>query len=334
MSPSADIDAGRPSLAVVILTLNEAAHIARAIGSIAAIAEQIFVIDSGSTDQTAALARAAGATVLTHPFVTQAQQFQWALDRAPITSDWVMRLDADEVVEPDLADEIAARLPLLPAAVCGVNLKRKHVFMGRWIRHGGRYPVTLLRLWRRGRARVEQRWMDEHILLTEGRAATFDGGFADHNLNDLGAFTRKHEAYATREAIDVLIRRYDLLDRNTASREGKLSKAAARRRWIKTGLYDRLPIWLGPVGYFLLRYVGQLGFLDGRAGLIYHGLQAGWYRFLVAAKRIEFERVLAPVDGRLERLAALERLTGYRISAPDVSPAPLAIRTTASRRRR
>lgn len=304
------------SLAVVILTYNEARHIDRALGSVAAIAGEVFVVDSGSTDATCELAARAGARVVTHPFVTQAQQFQWAMDTLPITADWVMRLDADEIVEPDLAAEIAARLPTLPSSVTGVNLKRKHVFMDRWIRHGGRYPLTLLRLWRRGKARIEQRWMDEHMLLTEGTAVTFDGGFADHNLNDLTFFTDKHNKYATREAIDVLNQKYGLFARDEALDARAASAAASGKRWLKEGLYNRLPFWVGPLGYFLYRYIVQLGFLDGREGLIYHGLQGGWYRFLVAAKIVELDRELTLLPGAPERLAALERLTGYRLGAP------------------
>lgn len=301
-------------LAVVILAYNEACHINRALASSAPIAAEVFVIDSGSTDATVSLATAANAVVLTNPFTTQAQQFQWALDNAPITADWVMRLDADEIIEADLAAEIATRLSTLPVGVNGVNLKRKHIFMDRWIRHGGRYPLTLLRIWRRGKARIEQRWMDEHMLLTEGTAITFNGGFSDHNLNDLSFFTDKHNKYATREAIDALNQKYGLFTRDEALNGRSASTAASGKRWLKEAVYNRLPFWVGPLGYFLYRYIIQMGFLDGREGLIYHGLQGGWYRFLVAAKVAEFDRVLAPLDSAPERLAALEQLTGYRLA--------------------
>ena len=301
-------------LAVVILTHNEALHICRALDHLAAIASEVFLIDSGSTDGTIAIAEARGATVLRNPWTNYAQQFQWGLDNAPITADWVMRLDADEVIEPDLAADIAVRLDRLPASITGVNLKRKHIFMDRWIHHGGRYPLTLLRIWRRGTARIEQRWMDEHMLLTEGTAVTFDGGFADHNLNDLTFFTDKHNKYATREAIDALNQKYGLFARDEALDERSASAAASGKRWIKEAVYNRLPFWVGPLGYFLYRYIIQLGFLDGREGLIYHGLQGGWYRFLVAAKIVEFDRVLSRLGSGPERQAALEALTGYRLA--------------------
>lgn len=304
------------TLAVVILTHNEARHIARALDHLAPIASEVFLIDSGSTDSTIEIAEARGASVLRNPWTNYAQQFQWGLDNAPITADWVMRLDADEIIEADLAAEIADKLNTLPPAVTGVNLKRKHIFMDRWIRHGGRYPLTLLRIWRRGKARIEQRWMDEHMLLTEGTAVTFEGGFADHNLNDLTFFTDKHNKYAAREAIDVLNQKYGLFTRDEALDARSASAAASGKRWLKEGLYNRLPFWVGPLGYFLYRYIVQLGFLDGREGLIYHGLQGGWYRFLVAAKIVELDRELRALTSAPERLAALERLTGYQLGAP------------------
>jgi glycosyltransferase involved in cell wall biosynthesis len=299
------------SLAVVILTYNEERHIERAIASVSPIASEVFVIDSGSTDATADIAQQRGATVLTHPFVNQAQQFQWALDTAPITADWVMRLDADEVIEPGLASEIAQRLGALPAEVTGVNLKRRHIFMGRWIRHGGRYPLILLRMWRRGKARVEQRWMDEHILLIEGRAVTFDGDFADDNLNDLTFFTDKHNKYATREAVAVLNGRLGLFAGD--EEHGVAPAQAMRKRAVKDGVYNRLPFAVGPVAYFLYRYIWQRGFLDGKEGAIYHGLQGLWYRFLVDARLLELERALEAVEGRDAKVARLKTLTGLKL---------------------
>src|SRR5262245_4206050 len=112
------------SLAVIILTYNEERHISRALASVAAIATEVFVIDSFSTDRTVELARAQGATALQNRFVNQAKQFQWALDNAPVTASWVMRLDADEVIEADLATRLRDELPRLADDVVGINLKR------------------------------------------------------------------------------------------------------------------------------------------------------------------------------------------------------------------
>ncbi len=309
-----------PSLDAIVLSHNEERHIETLLRNLNDLDCRAFVVDSSSTDRTVELAQGLGAHVVQHPFVNYALQFQWALDNLPIDSEWVMRLDADEVLTPELVEEIRRRLPELPPDVTGVNLKRRHIFLGRWIRHGGRYPLTLLRIWRKGAARIEQRWMDEHMVLLHGRAVTFEHDFSDHNLNDLTFFTDKHNKYATREAIDVLMRRYGLGAVDEALTRESASRQAAGKRWIKERVYNRAPVWLGPLGYFLYRYFIQLGILDGREGLIYHGLQGLWYRFLVGAKVVEFDRALRPLADPGARLAALARLTGYSLADLERRP--------------
>jgi glycosyltransferase involved in cell wall biosynthesis len=302
------------NIAVIILTFNETRHLPRALSSIGGLAREIFVIDSFSTDDTVEIAREAGASVLQHPFRCQAQQFNWALDNAPITSDWVMRLDADEIIEDDLAQEIVRRLPLLPPEITGVNLKRKTIFQGRFIRHGGRYPLTMLRIWRRGKARVEDRWMDEHLYLTEGADITFNGGFADHNLNDLTSFTEKHNRYAGREALDLLNRQHHLFDAPVALAEKSTAKQAKIKRFLKEAVYNRIPFEISAFAYFLFRYVIQLGFLDGREGLIYHVLQGFWYRFLVGAKLREMETAIQQAGTLEERRSVISRLSRQQLN--------------------
>lgn len=306
---------GTVSLSVVILTHNEGNHIERAIKSVADLATEIFVIDSGSRDDTVLIAERFGAQVFRHPFINYAQQFQWALDSVPISGDWIMRLDADEIVEPDLALEIKSQLSLIAPDVVGVNLDRKHIFMDHWVKHGGRYPLRLLRIWRRGHGRIENRWMDEHMVVWGGRTVTFKGGFADHNLNDLTFFTEKHNKYATREAIDVLNQRLGLFSRDEALTSESASLQASLKRWAKERVYNRLPFTLSATLYFLWRYILQLGFLDGRSGLVYHFLQGYWYRFLVGAKLMELERGIAHLTDKQAILEELSRLTGHNLVA-------------------
>lgn len=305
---------GPLDLAAVILTFNEAIHIERSIASVRAIARDVLVVDSFSTDATVELAKAAGARVLENRFVNHSKQFQWGLDHGAIDATWIMRLDADEIIEPDLAAELRRQLPALPKDVVGVNFDRKHIFMGRWIRHGGRFPLRLLRVWRRGNGRIEDRWMDEHIVTWGGSVVTIKGGFSDANENDLTFFTDKHNKYATREAVDVLSQRYGLFARDEAFNAQGVSRQAGVKRWFKEAVYNRLPFWVGPLGYFLYRYLFQLGVLDGRPGLIYHFLQGFWYRFLVGAKVEEFEAKLRGCHSNEERRAALARLTGLKIA--------------------
>ena len=302
-----------PDIAVIILTYNEARHLERAIRSLRSVAKEIIVVDSFSTDETIVIAQSLGAKTVQRKFLNQSDQFQWALDNIATDAGWIMRLDADEVLESSLVEEIMIKLPTLPSDVVGINLKRKHIFLGRWIRHGGRYPLTLLRIFKRGHGRIENRWMDEHIIIWGGRTVTFDNDFADHSLNDLTFFIEKHNQYATREAIERLNLEYGLFPRDAGVSVGASNSQAKIKRFLKERLYNRLPIGVGPLSYFLWRYLAQLGFLDGREGLIYHFLQGFWYRLLVEAKVLELRRAVSHLNSYVEIKSELTRLTGMSI---------------------
>lgn len=301
---------GSLDLTVVILTFNEERHIERCIKSVSSFVRRVVIVDSFSTDKTKEIALGLGATVLENAFVNHSKQFHWGLEHSAIDTQWVMRLDADEVIEPDLAENLTLELPDLARSVVGITLKRKHIFMGRWIRHGGRYPVTLLRIWRTGQGRVEDRWMDEHVIVWGGETITISGGFSDINLNNLTYFTAKHNHYATLEALEQLSHKYSLSDKPDQVEKVTLSYQAKSKRWIKENFYNKLPFWMGPLGYFLYRYIFQVGFLDGREGLIYHSLQGYWYRFLVAAKTVELDREIAHFKDNRSRILRLRALTG------------------------
>jgi len=301
------------NLSVIILTYNEEIHIERCIHSVLPIAKRIYVVDSYSTDRTVEIAKGLGATVVQHPFVNHAQQLQWAMDVLPIETVWIMRLDADEYLLPALVDEIRQKLPLLPQDINGVYLKLRYIFLGRRIRHGAWYPLLLLRIWRNGKGRIEQRWMDEHMVLQEGKCLIFKKDFCHHSLHDITRWIEKHNKYATREAIEVLNRKYGLFDTDDALVLKHARSQAGFKRIIKERFFYRLPMFLGPFLYFSYRYFIRLGFLDGKEGLVYHFLQGFWYRFLVEAKVMELDSELKRIDKPDLKLEKLEELTGYSL---------------------
>ncbi|AOR78645.1 glycosyl transferase [Novosphingobium resinovorum] len=298
----------------VILTYNEETHIERAIASVRGVADDILVIDSFSTDRTVTLAQAAGARVLQHAFVNHAAQFNWGLDNGDIRTSWIFRLDADEYIGADLASRMRDELAAMPSDVAGVLLSRRHIWMGRWVRHGGRYPLHMLRIWRNGQGRVENRWMDEHVIVEGGRTVHMQGEFADACERDITFFVTKHNGYATREAFEVLNTNYGLITLG-AEDSDKLSRQAKMKRFIKKNIYSRIPFGIGPIFYFLFRYIVQLGFLDGRSGFIYHFMQGLWYRLLVESKVYEFELSLKDCPDNAARIARLQDLTGLRFMA-------------------
>jgi len=296
-------------ISVIILTYNEEKHIERCINSLKPFVKDIFVIDSYSTDSTLETVEKLGAKIFQNKWVNYATQFQWALDKCPIKTKWVMRMDADEYVEPELAKEITRIIDNLPENVRGLYLKRKVIFMGKWIRWGGFYPHILLRIWQHGYGRIEQRWMDEHIILKEGDTFLIKKGhIVDDNKNNITWWIDKHNKYATREMLDLMNIKYKFFKQDDALLKMK-DPQAKWKRFIKEKIYSRLPLGIRPTLYFFYRYFLKLGFLDGWQGFIFHFMQAWWYRLLVDVKCWEFERKF---NGDIKNL--LNREYGIKIS--------------------
>lgn len=272
-------------LSVVILTLNEEHSLPDCLRSLAGLECEIFVVDSGSTDATVEIARAASAAVVEHPFESYGQQRNWALDQLPLHGGWVLNLDADERLTPELAGEIAEVLGS-GQGVDGYMLRRRTVFRGQWIRHGGHYPNYQLRLFRRGKGRCEDRRYDQHFLV-DGALSRLRNDFIDTAAGDLESWIARHSRWAAAEAME-----------QTAHDDGgrrvpaSLSQGPiARRRWLRDKVYGRVPLFVRPAAYFFYRYVLRLGFLDGREGFVFHCLQGFWYRFMVDALLWEKTRV-------------------------------------------
>lgn len=297
----------RIDISAIILTFNEEIHIRRCLENAFKVAKEVFVIDCFSNDRTVEIAKECGATVLQHEYTNQAQQFQWAIDNCPVESDWVIRLDADEYLTNGFIDELFEKLDNLPVSVNGVYMKRHVRFLGKTLRFGTLRPVRLLRLWRTGTAYVEQRWMDERILLKEGEAVTFNHWFVDENLNGLTAWTQKHNNYSNREIVTELDKRYHLFNSN--------EDASLTGRNNQKGLYYRMPRFLRALVYFILRYVVFLGFLDGVQGLIWLTLQAYWYRFLVDAKLYEMEKRLGKNPSKEDVVLYVQQFLGIKLNA-------------------
>ena len=276
-------------LSVIILTYNEELHIRRCLENVLPFAKKVFVVDCFSTDKTKEIASRLGAEVVEHAWPgNQAEQFNWALDNLPISTEWVLRLDADEYLLLELVEELREKLPTLPEDVTGIIFNRRHIFMGQWMRRGI-YPVKLLRAFRYGKGMCEQRLMDEHIQLTEGRAVEFEHDFCDHNLNNLSWFCHKHVNYAIREAVDLLDIELDLTGAAESDNGKEISPQALAKR-MKKHKYARQPLFWRSFAYFCYRYFLKGACLDGKVGFIWTFLQGWWYRTLVDAKVYEIKR--------------------------------------------
>lgn len=276
-------------ISVIILTYNEEIHIRRCLENVNQFASKVFVVDCFSTDRTVEIAESLGATVVQHTWPgNQAEQFNWALVHLQIDTEWILRLDADEYLLPELIEELHNRLPMMVDDVSGIIFNRRHIFMGQWMKRGI-YPVKLLRLFRTGKGICEQRLMDEHIQLLEGRAIEFEHDFCDHNLNDLSWFCHKHVNYAIREAVDLLDIELDLTGAAETDEHKQISTQALQKR-MKKHQYAKQPLFWRSFAYFCYRYFLKGACLDGKVGFIWTFLQGWWYRTLVDAKVYEIKK--------------------------------------------
>lgn len=271
-------------LTVIILTKNEGKNIERCIKSIKNIARRIVVVDSYSVDNTIEIATSLGAEIYRNHWSDYATQFNWALDNTNISTKWVYRIDADEIVTPELANEIEEKTELhAEDNINGMVMNFKIYFLGKFLKHGGVYPFYNLTIFKFGKGRYEQRKMGEHVVLSEGNFIELEHDCIHYDFKDITTWIDKHNAYASRETGDY----FDTI--NKKQHEKKLYHEAEKAKKLRDGVYYRLPKFLRARLYFMYRYYFKLGFLDGKEGKIYAYLQAYWYRFLVDAKIYEQE---------------------------------------------
>jgi glycosyltransferase involved in cell wall biosynthesis len=299
-------------ITAVILTFNEEIHLARCIESLLPLTHDIVVVDSLSTDRTIEIARKYGARVLERAWENNHSiQFNWALTELDSNqTEWVLRIDADEVLTPELVSELKQAIPTLGDETVGVHFFRKICFQGKLIQHGGIGHNKVSRLFRYGHGKSEARWMDEHIKI-EGKFIDLSGCIIDDNLNSVSWWIAKHNNYASREAVDLLNLKYQFATLDSVS-EAATKSAISKKRWIKENFYTKLPLGMRSLSYFLYRYLFLAGFLDGSVGSQFHFLQAFWYRYLVDIKFAEVERYMKV--NSVSPKVAIDHVLGIKLS--------------------
>ena len=224
-------------LTVVILTKNEENNLRKCIESFKGIVKRFVIVDSYSTDGTKALCEELGKSVnldfYENKFISHADQMNWGLTNTNITTKWTMRMDADEELTPELVKEIEEKLPYIEDNTKGIVLKRRVYFMGRWIKHGGKYPEFLLRIFRSGYGFCEQKLMDEHMVLSEGDTITFNHDIIDNNNKNLEWWTHKHNWYSNREVLDYQQKVLNKSENDNLINSNTNKGQAAKKRFIK-----------------------------------------------------------------------------------------------------
>lgn len=310
---------------VLIQTHNEQLNLPYTLESLRGWVNNVFIVDSGSTDATAAIAEGFGATFVHHDWEGYAAQKNWALDNLPFESDWVLILDADEACSPELIEEIKAIVSRDPKDVPFVayNINRIFIFMGRRIKHCGYFPSWNLRLFRKGAARYDQRLVHEHMIVS-GPVGDLKHLLLHEDRRGLEHFIAKHNRYSTLEAHEI----YASHD-NWPGFIPFLKDRVRRRRFLKSRILPIIPaVW---VLRFLYMYIFKLGFLDGRAGW-YLSLFISSYEFFIRMKYIELvyakgeKRVeihgLSVAEGQMGALASASAAAAPATPAPARAPLP------------
>lgn len=291
-------------ISVIMLTQDEEANIAACLRSVAAWAGEIYVVDSGSTDRTVEIAGQFTPNVVVHPFENYSRQRNWAQQALPLRFDWVFHIDADERVSPELAASLQRLFTgRMVDRLDGLMVSRRTVFLGRPILHGDHYPAYHLRIFRRDKGRCEDRLYDQHYVVN-GATQTVPGDLIDVITADLTEWVKRHARWGALEAAEQLRTHGDGSPNQVRGRA--LGTPIERRRWLRSSVYGRGPLFLRAFAYFLYRYVVRLGFLDGTEGLMFHFLQGCWYRFYVDAKIWEARHRSALSTGRRPEAAARE----------------------------
>ena len=299
-------------IVTIILAYNEEKYIKTAIQSAKKISNQVYVVDSFSKDKTVKICKSLGVKIIKHKFISHSKQFNWAMKKINPTNKWVLRLDADEYLENELLIEIKKKFHNLDKNISGITFRLREKFLGKFIRFGGRENLRLLRLWKYGFGKIDERWMDESVYLYSGRIVNFNNNYVNDNSKNIDLYIGKHIKYATREAVDFIIQKYNLSNKRKKTKK-IFNFSTKRRLFIKERVYNKFPYQLSTSLYFVYRYFLLLGFLDGKIGFFYHFIQGYWYRVLVGAKINELQEKIPKSKSKKLIKKKIYLLTKYKI---------------------
>jgi len=280
-----------PYFSFILLTHNEAMHLPRLLESLRSLCAYTFVLDSGSTDQTLDIAAQYGAIVKHHPFVNHPKQWNAALTSFDISTPWVICLDADQVLSPDLIKKLHEFRDEDYPGIHGIYFNRKNYFKGKWIKHGGYYPKYLLKMFRYASGYSDLSENMDHRFQVQGKTLIWKNTcLIESNLkeNNISFWISKHNIYSDLLAEEEIIRNTET--RGKPSKVNFFGSPNERNAWLKI-LWRKTPLYLRPFLYFIYRFIFQLGFLDGKEGIVFHFLQGFWFRLIVDIK-IEEKRTI------------------------------------------
>lgn len=273
---------------IVILTFNEELHLPRLLKSIEKLNASVYIVDSGSTDNTLEIAKSFGAEIKTNPFENHPKQWHYALTNFDIKTPWIIGLDSDHIVSEELFGLLRNfRDSDISSDVAGIYFNRKNFFKGKWLKHGGYFPKYLLKMFRNGKGKSDLNENMDHRFIVEGKTIIWDKGYLlEENLkeNEISFWIAKHNRYSDLVAKEEIERMSNL--RIQSIKPKFFGSPDERIAYLKKQWWS-LPLFVRPFIYFIYRFIFQLGFLDGREGWIFHFLQGFWFRLVVDIKIFE-----------------------------------------------
>lgn len=267
-------------VSAMIFTLDEELHLPGCLASLA-WCDDVIVVDSGSRDRTAAMARDGGARLFEHPFTGFGDQRNWALANTAPKNSWVLILDADERVTPELVEELKALAAKAPVEAAAYRVRRRFHMWGRWLRHSSLYPSWVVRLVRVGRVKYVNRGHAE-TQVVEGATLDLSNDLIDENLKGIDEWFERQNRYSTKDAEHEL-----QIQASAQAWGGLFSVDPLVRRVALKGIAMRLPG--RPVLYFIYSYLLRGGFLDGRDGLVFCTMRS-LYQAMVVAKKHDMRK--------------------------------------------
>lgn len=268
----------------IILTYNEEMHLPRLFESIKDLNATTYILDSVSTDATIEIAEKYGAVVKTHPFENHPKQWDFALKNFEIQTPWIIGLDADQIVTPELYLMLKEFKTENYIGVNGIYFNRKNYFQGSWIRYGGYYPIYLLKMFRTGIGFSDLNENMDHRFIVPGKTVIWKKGhLLEENLkeNDIHFWFKKHERYSDLIAQEEVERMKNL--RSQSLKPNLLGNPDEKKAWLKR-LWWKLPLGIRPYLYYGTRMFLQFGLLDNKTARHFHYLQGLWFRKLVDKK--------------------------------------------------
>lgn len=278
---------GKTPVSIIVLTYNEEANIRSCLESLKDFTDEIFLLDSFSTDKTLEIAREYTEKIFQNPFVDWVQQRNWAFNNLPFSYQWIFVLDADEQLTKELCLEISTTLASSIQKYDGYYIKRNFIFLGKWLKYGGNQKDFILRLMKKDKARYVTTSGFREKIVVDGTIGLLTSPMLHEDHKYLGAWIEKQNLRADIDAREIHNKQEKFSNSSLFKKE---NVEHFYRIWLQEKIWTRLPSLIRPFIKFVYHYFLRLGFLDGKEGFIYWFLIGLWYPLLVDAKCLELSR--------------------------------------------